>query len=67
MSMHHGCPFDHFQVNGFFGIDITMDFARILQPGLGLVPTTLASGLHTARTDPRVFQETGNRRKKTFC
>jgi len=27
----HGCPFEYY---GFFGMDITMDIAWILQPGL---------------------------------
>ena len=33
MSMHHWCPFGYFQMNVFFGVDITMDIVWILQPG----------------------------------
>ena len=32
ISMNHGCPFEYFSVNGFLGMDITMDIAWILQP-----------------------------------
>jgi len=32
IRMNHGCPFEYFIENGFFGIDI-MDIAWILQSG----------------------------------
>jgi len=33
VSMHHGCPFGYSQMNGFLGMDITMEIAWILKPG----------------------------------
>jgi len=31
--MNHGCPFEYFKVDGFLGMDMTMDIAWILRPG----------------------------------
>jgi len=35
MSMHHGCTFEYFYpLKGLFGMDISMNMAWILQPGI---------------------------------
>ena len=46
ISTNHECPLEYFWVNALFGMDISMDFASILQRGLiGWPPPSLGTCL----------------------